>query len=167
MPEYQNETWVIVLIRHDNLGDLIRDHCSCRVLIGFHQKDASFEQALRILLSPLKAFYKLDVQSERTLLPGQNIENEINRLMGRCHFLLILLSPDFQDLDNPVVFNRYWKNRNPRATTIPIKIRPCDPHPEIDKLMAIPQKPIGRLKNDKAFMEVITELKRVFENYKT
>ena len=169
MPEHQNrnKSWVLILVEFDNLETLVVEEVqTCRVLIGFHKNDHKFEKKLREkYLIPFQALYKLDIRSEATLLGGAVVEEEIKVLMSKSRILLILLSTSFY-LDPS--FKRYWENRNKKARTVPIKIEDCFIHPDIGGLQPIPKAPIGspiKAKEAKAWIEVVIELDKIFQNH--
>jgi hypothetical protein len=68
---------------------------SIEVFISYHQEDEELWKKLETHLASLRREKIITTWSNRKIVPGQEIEAEINKYLKRAGLILLLVSPEF------------------------------------------------------------------------
>lgn len=142
-----------------------------KAFISYSHKDSLFLDRLHTHLATLKREKKITTWYDRDILAGSEIADEIFDELEDSEIFLALVSPDFlasnycyeKEMEKAISLHDAGKTR-----IIPIIIEPCDwQSTPLKRFKAVPRdgKPISEWQNhNTAFLDVITELRRIAEN---
>lgn len=142
--------------------------------ISYSHKDTTFREELEKHLIMLRRNNLINTWHDRKITAGQEWNNEILNELKTADIILLLISSDFlssnycYDIEIKKAIERH---ENKEAIVIPIIVRFCDwQDTPFSKLQALPSdgKPIKEFDDiDKAYLNIITNLKKVINDYKT
>uniref|UniRef100_UPI0039C64D2D tetratricopeptide repeat protein n=1 Tax=Anabaena sp. CCY 9402-a TaxID=3103867 RepID=UPI0039C64D2D len=142
---------------------------SIEVFISYHQEDEELWKKLETHLASLRREKIITTWSNRKIVPGQEIEAEINKYLKRAGLILLLVSPDFIASDyhwTVEVTRALEQDAKGKARVIPVLLRHADwDNPPINKLSPLPsnRQPIkskGWTDQDEAFLEVVKGIRQ-------
>ena len=131
------------------------------VFFSYAHADEAYRKELEKHLAPLRREGIIAPWHDRKIVPGQDIDREIDANLERADIIILLISPDF--IDSDYCYDREMKravakHRDGSARVIPVIVRPCDWHSApFGRLKALPKdgKAISTYSNpDEAFLEV-------------
>ncbi|MFK7903613.1 MAG: COR domain-containing protein, partial [Chitinophagales bacterium] len=144
-----------------------------KVFISYHEEDQVFADRLKGDLEIFERIGDIEVWYDRILLGGDHKENVTNQHLAEDDIILLLVSAAYirskviWDLQLPKAIERHHAQT---AKVIPIVLKPCiweGRYTPFGKLQALPKGKNKTIQTsddeDSAWMEVMLELKRVFE----
>ncbi|WP_246130385.1 toll/interleukin-1 receptor domain-containing protein [Nitrospirillum pindoramense] len=142
------------------------------MFMSYSHADEALRDRLEVHLTPLKR-RGLAIWHDRLLLPGDEIDGEIQEALAAADIALMLLSPDFlastycHDVEMQRAVDRH---RAGLCRVIPVILKPCDWHSTpLRQLLALPYdgKPITQwLDQDQAFYEVAVAIRKTVAGHK-
>lgn len=142
-----------------------------KVFISYSHKDESALERLHTHLAMLRRENKIDEWYDREILAGSEVDHDIANHLEMSDIFLALVSPDF--LHSDYCYERELQSAIKRheagvLSIIPIIIEPCDwKVSPLQRFKALPKdgKPISEWTNENtAFLDIITELRRIIQN---
>jgi len=142
-----------------------------RVVFSYAHRDEKLQQELNKHFSALRRSSLIESWHDRKIMPGTNIDQEIEQQLASAHLALLLISPDF--LDSDYCYCREMKTALKRhakgqVRVIPIILRPVDwLRTPVGKLLALPRdaKAITTWsRRDEAFLDVASGVRRAAED---
>ena len=136
------------------------------IFISYAHKDKSFLQELQTVLKPYERRKIVSIWTDQDIVAGQKWDELIKTKLNQSEVVLFLVSPDFlaSDYINDQEIGQVLERSEPCA--IPILVRPIDLSLlTINYLQVIPTgaKPVTDWESrDKAWLDVVNELKEVF-----
>lgn len=146
-----------------------------KLFYSYSQKDESYRDDLEKALAMLKRFDDLQEWHFRKILPGQEIDSEIDKELENSDIILLLVSIDFlassycYDIE---VKKAMEMHDNGQAVVIPVILRECDwkhVSSPFKKLEGLPKngKPIKQWEDvDAAFNDITQRLKATIQDIK-
>ena len=136
---------------------------------SYCHEDEGFRQDMETHLSVLRQSGEITEWYDRKIVPGQEIENEIEANLSCADIIALFISSDFltstactNEMDRAL---ELCDNRG--AIVVPIIVRPCDwQNSLIAHLLALPTdgKPVAIWANrDEAFLDIVAGIRRVIE----
>ncbi|HIK04459.1 MAG TPA: tetratricopeptide repeat protein [Trichormus sp. M33_DOE_039] len=139
-----------------------------KVFISYHEKDEEFRQQLETHLASLRRQEVISSWHDRKIIPGQDIQGEIDQHLNQAGLILLLISPEFLDSDyhwTVEVTRALEQNAAKKACVIPVLLRYADwENPPINELSPLPKnrKPIKSWADtDEAFVDVVKGIQEV------
>ena len=136
--------------------------------VSYSHKDERYRQRLDISLKQLQRDKLISVWHDRTILPGQEWDREIDENLENADIVLLLVSPDFLASDyaySREMLRAVERHESRSATVVPIILRPSDwQSSPLGSLEALPSKghPVTLWPNrDKAWLDVAQGLRRL------
>lgn len=144
---------------------------SVRVVLSYAHRDEKLQRELNKHFAALRRSALIESWNDRRIMPGSNLDQEIDRQLECAHVVLLLISPDFLDSDYcycremRTALRRHAKGH---VRVIPIILRPVDwLKTPIGKLLALPRdgKAITSwTRRDEAFLDVAKGVRRAAED---
>ena len=143
---------------------------AARVFISYSHKDEELRDQLEVQLAMLKRQGLIDVWHDRRLLPGDDLDLNINDELDAADVILLLVSPDFLASDYCYKIEKgraLDRHREGTARLISVILRPCDwSHTDLGKYLVTPTdgRPVTLWPNiDEAFLDVAKSIRRAIE----
>ena len=145
--------------------------------ISYSHKNKWALYRLHTHLAMLKREGLIHAWCDRDILAGDEIDQETSEKLESCELFLALVSPDF--IESDYCYEREMTRALERhdageARVIPIIIEPCDwintPLKKGRNIKALPRdaEPVSKWENkDEAFLDVVTELRRILNTTST
>lgn len=142
-----------------------------KVFYSYSHKDESYRDSLETHLSMLKRKGLISEWHDRKIIPGTNLDDEIDSNLNSSDLVLLLVSPDFIASEYcycKEMSRAIKRHENKESLVVPIIIRPTSDWKEapFGKLTALPQdgKPVTTWENqDEAWVNVTEGLKKSIE----
>ncbi|HEY0832978.1 MAG TPA: toll/interleukin-1 receptor domain-containing protein [Azospirillum sp.] len=142
-----------------------------KVFISYSHKDKRLRDSLEDHLAPLRRLRGTDVWTDRALLAGDVIDEEIRRQLTTADVVVLIVSQHFfksnycYDIELKEAMRRHAAGE---ARVVPVIVRPVDLWYEatFGKLLAVPEdgKPVTEWRNrDRAWTQVAAEIRRNIE----
>lgn len=145
-----------------------------RIFLSYAHRDEKLRNELDKHLSPLRRSALVDAWHDRRIMPGGEIDREIDQHLVSADLILLLISPDFINSDYcyckemRTALRRHAKGL---ARVIPVILRPVDwAKTPIGRLLATPKdgKPvISWHRRDEALLDVARSVRRAAEELNT
>ncbi|MGV8982819.1 toll/interleukin-1 receptor domain-containing protein [Clostridium sp.] len=144
------------------------------VFLSYCHKDEEYKNKLESHFVMLKRNGIITTWDDRKIIPGQNLNEEINKNLLSADIIILIISVDF--LNSTYCFDKEMTkalemNTLNQARVIPVIVRPCDwldsPFKDLE---ALPSDGISISKSadkDEAFLEVVTGIKEVIKDIKS
>ncbi|MES2942624.1 MAG: toll/interleukin-1 receptor domain-containing protein [Pseudomonadota bacterium] len=138
-----------------------------KVFFSYSHKDEALRDEFEVHLAMLKREGAISAWHDRKILPGTELNGEINARLNESEVILLLVSPDFlasaycYDIE---VGRAMEMHEQGRAKVIPVILRPCDwqASAPFAKLLAVPTdgKPVVKWPDrDDAWLNVVQQLR--------
>ena len=141
-----------------------------RVFMSYSHKDEELRDQLEVQLSMLKRQGLIEVWHDRRLLPGDDLDQNINDELDAADVILLLVSPDFLASDYCYKIEKgraQQRHRQGTARLISVILRPCDwSHTELRKYLVTPTdgRPVTLWPNiDEAFLDIAKSIRRAID----
>ncbi|WP_109120129.1 tetratricopeptide repeat protein [Azospirillum sp. TSO22-1] len=139
-----------------------------KVFISYSHKDSRFRDSLDAHLAPLRRMRGLDVWTDRKILAGEVIDDEVKRQLTTADVIVLLISQHFYASDYcycTELKEAMRRHDSGEACVIPVIVRPVDNwYADIfGKLKAFPEdgRPINNWRNrDEAYAQVAAGIRR-------
>ena len=142
-----------------------------RVVLSYAHRDEKLQQELNKHFAALRRSALIESWHDRKIMPGTNIDREIEQRLASAHLVLLLVSPDF--LDSDYCYCREMRtalkrHANGRVRVIPIILRPVDwLRTPVGDLLALPRD--GKAvttwsRRDEAFLDIAKGVRRAVED---
>lgn len=144
----------------------------CRVFFSYAHRDDRLRDELYKHLAPLRRSALIESWHDRRIIPGSDLDSEIDFHLRNSDLVLLLVSPDF--INSDYCYCREMKTalrRHARgqARVIPIILRPVDwLSTPLGKLVGLPTdaKPITSWsRKDEALLDVAKGVRRAVEEF--
>ena len=141
--------------------------CGVRVFMSYAHRDERLRDELDKHLSPLRRSALVEIWHDRRIIPGTELDEEIDRHLLTADLVLLLISPDF--INSDYCYRREMRAALRRhakglARVIPIILRPVDwAGTPIGRLLAAPRdaKPVTTWhRRDDAFLDVAKSIRQ-------
>jgi hypothetical protein len=137
-----------------------------QVFISYSRKDQAFLEHFRGHLTPYERGRELEVWADPLIEPGADWMDEIFRNLDRAHIMILLVSMD--SLASKFCIEKEVARAMERGIeVVPVLIRACryDVDSPLRAIQGIRRSgnPVGKAKNDPAWVEVTKELDAVFD----
>ncbi|MBQ7795462.1 MAG: toll/interleukin-1 receptor domain-containing protein [Lachnospiraceae bacterium] len=143
-----------------------------KVFMSYSHVDEGFKEKLEVHLSPLKRNKKICSWNDSELLVGTMIDDEINKHLEHDDIIILLVSADFINSDycyGIEMEKAIERCKKGECKIVPVILRPCLwKETPLKKLLCLPRdgKAISMYENeDSAYLEVVTALNKIIENY--
>lgn len=139
------------------------------IFISYAHKDETFKDELRTHLKPYERVNIVKVWDDRSIIPGEEWDQEIKNHLEQSEVILFLISPDFMASGyiDEVEVKKAMNRHNERKTRIvPIVIRPSNLKLlPLNHFQAVPKnaKPVTTWQDrDEAWLDVTSQLGNLF-----
>jgi len=148
--------------------------CRVRVFMSYAHRDERLRDELDKHLSPLRRSTLVEIWHDRRIIPGAELDEEIDQHLASADLVLLLISPDF--INSDYCYRREMRAALRRhakgiARVIPIILRPVDwTDTPIGRLLATPRdaKPVTTWhRRDDAFLDVAKSIRQAAEEAAT
>jgi len=143
---------------------------AARIFISYSHKDEELRDQLEVQLAMLKRQGLVETWHDRRLLPGDDLDLNINDELDAADVILLLVSPDFLASDYCYKIEKgrgLERHRQGTARLISVILRPCDwSHTDLGKYLVTPNdgRPVTLWPNrDEAFLDVAKSIRRAIE----
>ena len=147
-----------------------REALRVKVFMSYAHRDERLREELEKHLSPLRRSALIETWHDRRIIPGAELDAEIDQYLANADLVLLLISPDFINSDYcyrremRAALRRHAKGQ---ARVIPIILRPVDwSRTPIGRLLATPKdaKPVTAWhRRDDALLDVAQSVRHAAE----
>ena len=139
-----------------------------KVFISYSHEDERYLDSLKAHLAPLIRESSVELFTDRLLIPGNELNPEIEKALGSSDIFIFLVSSDF--LNSSYCVEKELKaaldrHESETISLVSVVIRPCDwLSTSLSRFLALPKdgKPVSRwADSDEAFLNVVSELRRL------
>ncbi len=140
------------------------------IFISYAHKDETFKDELRTHLKPYERANIVKVWDDRSIIPGQEWDQEIKNHLEQSEVILFLISPDFMAsgyIDEVEIKKAMARHNEKKTRIVPIVIRPSNlALLPLNHFQAVPKnaKPITTWQDrDEAWLDVTNQLGNLFK----
>ena len=140
-------------------------------MISYSHRDYAALDRLHVHLAVLLQEGLIEEWFDRKILPGDEIDAEIDEKLESYDLFLLLVSPDFLASDycvNREMRRTLERHGSGEARVVPIIVEPCDwQATPLSELKVLPQdgKPVSDWRNENsAYLNVVQELRRILKS---
>lgn len=143
-----------------------------KLFVSYSHKDEAHREGLEAHFSMLLRKEKISVWNDRRILPGADIDSEIDKNLRDADIVLLLVSPDF--IKSDYCFSKEMalaldRHEEGRTIVIPIIIRPTDwSDAPFSRIKALPRdgSPVTKWPTtDDAWLNVVEEIKPLIDDF--